>query len=1377
MDVKCRWCKALHWMNEKRSDSSTNNPAFGLCCNGGKVVLPSLRDPPLILKALLERNDQQGKDFREKIWKYNRAFAFTSLHVTEDHSVNEGRRGPPIFRIQGELHHRGGPLFPAADCSPKYAQLYFYDPQAALDHRRHQNSGLNPDTLHTLQDMLLNHHQYASIYRHAYEILEHYDPDDDVSIRLRVAPGHDHHRFNLPTADEVAVILPGVDGINMQFMHRDIILQNRAGELQIISDLHPAYVPLYYVLLFPYGENGWHPALKLHSPDSNDTVGKKLTQTRYVAYRLHVRENEYSALLRGGRLLQRYMVDMFASIDQSRLLWFRLNQPTIRACLYSGLEDAAAQGDDNVDLHSLGQRFILPSSYIGGPRHMQQRFQDSMAIARYFGQVDIFLTATTNPQWPEITRELLPGQTAYDRPDLVSRVFQMKKKAIINFIYKHGIFGSAVAYVYAIEFQKRGLPHVHVLLFLKEPHKLVTTQAIDSCIWARWPNPDTQPLLFETVKRCMVHGPCGAANPISPCMENGKCTKDYPKPFADFTTMDDHGFPIYFRPNDGCSYSVGRINVNNQWIVPFCPFLSAAFDCHINVECAASLGSFKYLFKYVEKGPDLASLEINDRDEIKRYSEGRYISPSEAGHRIYQFDLHDQQPNVVRLQIHLPGEHMVTFNPDENIDVILARASHERMTLTSYFEANANPTDFGAEARKYTYQEFPQHFTWKADGKKWSIRQRDPAIGRMFFVPPTAGERFYLRTLLTVVKGAKSFEDLRRYNSNEPYPTFHAACIARGLLEDDGEWNQCLGEASLMLTGTRLRHLFTTILLFCSPSQPDQLWEQHRRHICDDLPYRLCTMGINNVSDDDIYDYGLHIIDNILHESGHSLSDWPSMPLLQRQWEQHSVNEMIAEQLNYDRSSEHTFWESHHQLLNNEQRDAYDKVLHSVEDTTGGMFMINGHGGTGKTFLYKVICSKLRSYGVIVLCTASSGIAALLLPGGRTAHSMFKIPIDTLSAASICCIPKNSLRADLMRAVKCIVWDEIVPQHRYAIEALDRTLRDLRDNDDPFGGVTLLMGGDFQQILPVIPKGSRQQILDATVTRSPLWNTIEIIHLHQNMRLRDDPEAEQFGEWLLQIGHGQNSDESGKIKIPRDICSNNIESLMNFIYPNINSAPPPPPEYFLNRMILAPRNSDVNTVNETLLDKMNGDAKTYYSADQILHESGADDHNHLLPTPEFLRSIKSASLPPGELKLKIGCPLILLRNLSPSIGLCNGSRMILIGMSERVLQVRLIGGDKDGQLALIPRISLIPTSTPNHSFKIKQRQFPVRLAFAITINRSQGQSVKYIGVDLRIPVFAHGQLYVALSRVTTKQNLKVLLPHDNIDSKTNNVVYEEALLQ
>ena len=240
-----------------------------------------------------------------------------------------------------------------------------------------------------------------------------------------------------------------------------------------------------------------------------------------------------------------------------------------------------------------------------------------------------------------------------------------------------------------------------------------------------------------------------------------------------------------------------------------------------------------------------------------------------------------------------------------------------------------------------------------------------------------------------------------------------------------------------------------------------------------------------------------------------------------------------------------------------------------------------------------------------------------------------------------------------MCTVSCIIWNEIVPQHWHAVETLDRTLHDLRDIDKPFGGVTLLMGGDFQQMLPIIPKGSQEEILDATITWSYLWKDINVLHLHQNMWLRGDSDAETFGEWLLEVGHGPNSDKNGEIEIPQEMRFDDIEDLKKFIYPGIASCPPPPAEYFLNQMILAPRNFDVNDMNESLPNQMNGDTKSYYSANNIIHESGADDHNYSSLTPEFLRSLKSPSLPSGELNIKIGCPLILLRNLSSSNGLCN----------------------------------------------------------------------------------------------------------------------------
>lgn len=190
----------------------------------------------------------------------------------------------------------------------------------------------------------------------------------------------------------------------------------------------------------------------------------------------------------------------------------------------------------------------------------------------------------------------------------------------------------------------------------------------------------------------------------------------------------------------------------------------------------------------------------------------------------------------------------------------------------------------------------------------------------------------------------------------------------------------------------------------------------------------------------------------------------------------------------------------------------------------------------------------------------------------------------------------------------------------------------------------------------------------------------------------------------------------------------------------------------------------------------------YYSVDTVRWEPGADGPEDLTAfgarsfPPEYLRSLQASGLPLGELHVKVGSPVILLRNLDPSSGLCNGTRLIITRAAARVLEARIIGGQYDGNIVFIPRITLNPTdSNGEFPFKLSRRQFPLRLAFAMSINKAQGQSVKYVGIDLRVPVFTHGQLYVALSRSTSPHQIHVLLP-DNVDGSTHNVVYPEVLL-
>ncbi|TFK18689.1 hypothetical protein FA15DRAFT_552145, partial [Coprinopsis marcescibilis] len=398
LDVPCPDCHALHWAAEKLSTSTRSKAKFGICCNSGKVRLLPLQPLPPQLRELLTAQHAQAKEFWENIWKYNQSFTFTSINAKEDRSVNHGR-GEPVFRILGELFHCGGLLRPENGRRPTYAQLYIYDPQTALDTRQSLNATLNSDTIRVIQQTLLAYNPYAAVFRHAHEVLQDRDRDgiSDVSVRLRAASlgiGEHKRRGNLPTADEVAVIICDSNRENPS-NPQDIVLYLRDGGLQIINDLNPAYAPLYYVLLFPCGELGWHPDLTMHEPGREKP--RRLSQTCFVAYRLQVRPQEFLTILHGKHLLQCYLVDMYASIDQNRLCYLKLNQKKLHAAVYSGLQDALTAADEEVDLNQLGKRTILPSSYIGGPRHMQQRYQDSMAIARHFRHCDLFLTMTCNP--------------------------------------------------------------------------------------------------------------------------------------------------------------------------------------------------------------------------------------------------------------------------------------------------------------------------------------------------------------------------------------------------------------------------------------------------------------------------------------------------------------------------------------------------------------------------------------------------------------------------------------------------------------------------------------------------------------------------------------------------------------------------------------------------------------------------------------------------------------------------------------------------------------------------------------------------------------------------------------------------------------------
>jgi len=407
------------------------------------------------------------------------------------------------------------------------------------------------------------------------------------------------------------------------------------------------------------------------------------------------------------------------------------------------------------------------------------------------------------------------------------------------------------------------------------------------------------------------------------------------------------------------------------------------------------------------------------------------------------------------------------------------------------------------------------------------------------------------------------------------------------------------------------------------------------------------------------------------------------------------------------------------------------------------------------------------------LCVASSGIVAQLPPGGRTAHSRFKIPLSN-DVNGVCNITPNSNLGELIRKTSLIIWDEVPMQHKACFEAVNRTLNDICNTNHlrVFGGIPVVLGGDFAQILPVIRRGTRQATVLACIYHASIWANLQVLQLKTSMGVIASNANQVFLTFLK--GIVTNPLLHGHLELARYICPVcTVDQLCDQLYPQpllnnaVNSL-----RALIGRAILAFRNDTVNDFNDVLVDRMPGEEYRFEAANyvEVPEDAGGAEPFAV----EYLQSISLASIPPSCLRLKVGAPIILLRNLSAREGLCNGMRMRVLGIRRTCLQVAIMGGKLDGKIFLLPRIKLT-TSDDDLPFILPCTQFPVRLCFAMTENKSEGQSLQQVGVDLRTSALTHGKLYVALSRVTSLDGL-TLLSSENTPTHTENIVYPEVLL-
>ncbi|OSX74278.1 hypothetical protein BU14_0297s0005 [Porphyra umbilicalis] len=1412
MDDACPSCSALHWREERTSKSTNALPKFGTCCQNGQVQLPAVPDPPEPLKTFLKAESPQGRRVVGHLRTLNNALALAAVKSKPPPPLPGGSAFQPSVRLNGRLTHVIGPLLPGVGQQASFLQAYFTDSEDNAQRlaavcavstpdgegaaapggvlRKDVSSLSSPerrlfDALQDLYKMLLERNSLVRGFLTAHERVRAIEAAAGRPIQeLRVVidaearPEGAHVRvYNAPEGrgvDEVAGLLPSSE-LEVAPEHaeegrvptqRDVSL---ARVLQDISAIHPSYETATYPLLLPHGTDGWHIAIPRQSQGTRQRV---VTAHEYLAYRLFTRSENFNALHRCGRLFGQWVVDCYIRVEHLTLTWMRR------------LVDAVVPGEEPAE--RIGRGVYLPDSFTGSPRYMRAKFAEAMTMYKELGAPKFFITMTCRPTWDEIKVELLAGQDSKDRPDLIGRVFELKNREMHSLVTAEDVMGRCNGYLSVREFQKRGLPHLHDIIFLHKDDAPRSAQEYDRWISAEIP-PETAPALRKLVLETNIHGPCGTQNPTSPCMKDGKCSKFYPKTFVSSTTDGDGSYPEYRRRSPeagGQTATVTRagrtFTVDNSWVVPYSPQLTLQLGCHVNVEIVSGVSALKYLFKYVTKGPDSAMMAVVEIapvapqpapvDEIRAFHDARVVSESEAVARALGHPIHKRKPSVLRLALHLENQQPVLFK--ERSEAAAIGAGPKATTLTAFFAlSSAVPDGLTPAVRELLYSDMPKYFTWVQSQRKWKRRADvvhvgcvPKQLGRVNTVHPSLGDVYYLRLLLQRVEGPQSFLELRTYQ-NIVHPSYRLACAARGMLADnEGVWKDIMEEAVRDYMPYQIRDLFAALVVHGPPPDVPSLFDTYFEAMADDVVRRLearVAAGLDLAAqDNDVRRYVMQQIEGRMLDAAVTLAGQA------------------------DRAAQLQNALSRVRTLMPDQLAVFNAIRGAIDGGgIGRKIFLMAPGGCGKTYLASMLLAYCRGQGHAALAVASSGVAANLMPLGRTAHSRFKIPIDT-GPNSSCGFAARCDTARLLQRTRLIVWDEATMAHRHTFEAVKRRIKDTI-GDEAAGRITWLLCGGFEQIPPVVRRGSVLQIVRASIRKSPMWPDFTVMELSTNMRVQRCLEAgnveesrllDSWAKWLLAVGHAVELATTA-VCIPRALCQKagkGVRDLLLATFPDIETIDPANPQDCVDklsgRMVLTPLNEDVKMINRQALELFPGEVVQSVRVNQLV-DAEEDGEWGEVATTEFMDSVDHASIPDQDLQLKQGMVVMLLRNLAAQSGDCNGTRYIVTRVGSHRLGARRMS---DGTEIIIPKLFLTPADI-GMPFEMKRFQFPVRAAFAATINKAQGSTLERLGIWLRDSVFGHGQLYVALSRVGDPRKVVVGALSAVYDSLgrivTNNVVY------
>ncbi|KAL7103884.1 hypothetical protein ACP275_08G208300 [Erythranthe tilingii] len=1188
--------------------------------------------------------------------------AFAFTSMKTDPNSWWAKDGIYALKVVGQVCH----FMNSIDGSPNtkdLLQLFFLDTTETIIPQILQSKDLRTDIL-ALLIAVLSDNPYSIFFKR----LKSWDNLQDAHIVIRSNSHLDQRTYNLPTVDEVAAVWKDSDGVSGQ-CERDIRVFTDGGSAHRVKYHYSCHDPLQYPLLFPKGEPGWHARIKKMGTSSSPQKRKESCQG----------QNSINATNASSAEAIFEMEEEVLQINKNS----RMNVSCREFSCYK-----AQMCDDD-------QSYLLHSGRLGHQYAIDSYVKLETSRLDYYRCEQLQKDLRTESFQGVIDSLNIDGEN--DPANIGKKVLDMRKRYV-----------NAMALV-----QRFGKPDLFLTMTCNPAWKEIQENLLPT------EKPHDRPDLIARVFKAKL--------------EELKDEIVRKKIFGDVAAY------VYVVE------SQKRSLPHAHWVIilkePHKIISADVYDDIISAELPDSDHPFlrSYVVRHMMHGPcgDSNPSNVCMRNvSCKNHYPKQFSEITVHGRSSYPcYKRRDDGNYVVVRKVRLDNRYVVPYNPyllakfDCHINVEICSdiklvkylykyiyKGHDKMAYhmvgnsssTSYDEIQAYQDGryiCAPEAywRIYAFPlseiypaviilpvHLPNHKPLRFDSgsKKWKLRKKQIVVGRLSTVSPSEGERYFERLLLMHVRCPRSFEELKSVG-HDLVGSFREAAVFRRLLESDDYVDNCLAEAVHYQMPSSLRRLFAMLLVYGITPNPQVLWDKYYSAFSEDYS------RLGELSESEIMRKTISSIDNFLLSMDKSISDFSLR--MSKEYEHEQNMEVSKED-----------FLSRHQL------------------NVRGIFFVGGPGGTGKTFLYHALLAYVRSKTQIALVVATSGVAASLLPGGRTAHSRFKLPLHADD--------KNS--GNIIK--QC---NEAYMANRHSIEALDESLQDLMSNDLPFGGKTVLFGGDFKQTLPIVPGGSRESMIAASIVATKIWPVVTKIKLQENMRAKEDPD---FVSFLMRIGNG---DEPF-------LFEDNILIPTSMLIPFVDI-----------------KTSLSILINKVFPYKFPGALREYVSYNKTIDSKQQGEYE------DYLNSVSVSGLPPHILRFKKNCPIMLLRNLNPIEGLCNGTRLICRELGDHFIGAEIAVGDFKGNHVFIPRIPLESSDKQKCPIPFKRMQFPVRPCFVMTINKAQGQTLDFVGVYLREPVFSHGQLYVALSRARSASAVKILIQpgceNSPAQEYTKNIVFKE----